>query len=134
MSRKRKPGRPKKRTFQSKRKKKKKPILNIHPETKRGVMVIVLFVVGVLFILSFQGVGGVLGEYILKFSKLIFGTCLWLIPVAFFIGGIITFRDIHKNVFLSTLLYRVITIFIFLFFLSAFSLCLHVFVANNFFS
>ncbi len=103
MPRRKKPGRPKKRTSQSKRKKKKKPILNVHPETKRGVMVIILFVIGVLFIFSFQGVGGVLGEYILKFSKLIFGSCLWLIPVAFFIGGIITFRDIHKNVFLSTL-------------------------------
>ena len=104
MTRRKKPGRPKKRTYQSKKIKKKKPILNVHPETKRGVMVIILFLIGVLFIFSFQGVGCVLGEYILKFSKLIFGSCLWLIPVTFFIGGIITFRDIHKNVFLSTLL------------------------------
>jgi len=116
MTRRKKPGRPKKRTYQSKKIKKKKPILNVHPETKRGVMVIILFLIGVLFIFSFQGVGGVLGEYILKFSKLIFGSCLWLIPVAFFIGGIITFRDIHKNVFLSTLLC------VFLFILSFLSL------------
>ncbi|MFH1308748.1 MAG: DNA translocase FtsK 4TM domain-containing protein [Patescibacteria group bacterium] len=105
MPRKKKRGRPRKRMSNVKiKKKEKKPRLNIHPETKRGIIVIVFFAIAVLFILSFQGVSGVLGEYIFKYSKLIFGSCLWLIPLAFFISGIITFRDIHKNVLLSTLL------------------------------
>jgi len=113
MSRKKKRGRPKKKPASSTTKKKtrkektieeKKPKLNIHPETKRGVIAIILFTLAVISILSFQGVGGILGEYILKYSKLIFGSGLWLIPLAFIAGAIIIIKDIHKNAYLSTLL------------------------------
>ena len=111
MGRKRKRGRPKKRTVSSKTKKTKKKeepkekrvYLNIHPETKRGVIIILLFALAVFFILSFQGAGGFLGEYVLKYSKLVFGSGLWLIPLVLIASGIIIFRDIHKNVYLSTL-------------------------------
>lgn len=85
-------------------KEKKKPKLNINPETKRGVIVIILFTLTVIFILSFQNAGGVLGNWLLTASKFIFGSCLWIFPLAFFVGGVIILRDIHKNVYLSTLL------------------------------
>jgi len=118
MTRKKKRGRPKKRSgsktkkkeIKDKRKRKekeivdKKPKLNIHPETKRGVITIILFAIAILFILSFQGAGGVVGDYILKFSNFIFGSCLWLIPIALIAAGIIILRDIHKNIYLSTFL------------------------------
>jgi len=103
MPRKRKPGRPKTRSSKIE-KKEKKPKLNIHPETKRGVITVILFAIAVLFVLSFQGAGGVAGEYLLKYSKLIFGSCLWLIPLVFLGSGIIILRDIHKNIYLSTFL------------------------------
>jgi len=85
-------------------KEKKRPKLNIHPETKRGVIVIILFTLAIIFILSFQNAGGVLGNWLLIASKFIFGSCLWIFPLAFFVGGVIILRDIHKNVYLSTLL------------------------------
>jgi len=82
----------------------KKSKLNIHPETKHGVIVIVLFTLAVLFILSFNKAGGVLGNWLLVASDNIFGVCKWLVPLAFIAGAIIILRDIHKNVYLSTLL------------------------------
>lgn len=39
-------------------KEKKRPKLNIYPETKRGVIAIVLFTLAIIFILSFQNAGG----------------------------------------------------------------------------
>ena len=118
MLRKRRVGRPRKRTVRSKtkqrEKKEKKPKLNIFPETKRGVISIVLFAIAVIFILSFQGAGGVAGEYVAEYSELIFGNCFWLIPLIFLAAGIIILRDIHENVYLSTLLGIVIFILSFL--------------------
>ena len=100
--------------LEQEKKERKKPKLNILPETKRGVVTIILFAIAVLFILSYQGTGGVLGEYILKGSKFIFGACLWFIPLIFLAAGIIILRDIHKNVYLSTLLGVILFIFSFL--------------------
>lgn len=84
--------------------KEKRPKLNIHPETKRGVVTILLFTVAILFILSFQNVGGVLGSYLLTASKFIFGACLWIIPLALVAAGIAILKEIHKNIYLSTFL------------------------------
>ena len=123
MPRKRKPGRPRKHAARSKTTKTKKqarqikekrPKLNIFPETKRGVISIILFALAVIFILSFQGVGGVVGEYILEYSEFVFGACLWLIPLVFLAAGIIILRDIHESIYLSTLLGVVIFILSFL--------------------
>lgn len=114
MPRKRKVGRPRKKSRLREKEKEKKPKLNIHPETKRGVIAIILFTLAVLFILSFQGAGGTLGEYLLKYSRLIFGSGLWLIPLACIAATIIIIKDIHKNVYLSTLLGVVLFILSFL--------------------
>ena len=64
----------------------------------------ILFTLAIIFILGFQGTAGVLGEYVLEGSRFIFGSCLWLIPLGFLAAGIIILKDIHKNVYLSTLL------------------------------
>jgi S-DNA-T family DNA segregation ATPase FtsK/SpoIIIE len=92
----------------------KKPKLNIHPETKRGVVTILLFTVAILFILSFQGVGGVLGKYLLTASKFIFGTCLWIIPLVLVGAGIAILKEIHKNIYLSTFLGMLLFVLCFL--------------------
>ena len=96
------------------KKERKKSKLNIFPETKRGAMTIILFAIAILFILSFQGTGGILGEYLLKYSKIIFGACLWVVPLVFLVSGIIILRDIHKNIYLSTFLGVVLFILSFL--------------------
>jgi len=104
MPRKRKVGRPRRRVRSETREKRKKPLLNIYSETKRGVIAVILFTLAIIFILGFQGTAGVLGEYVLEGSRFIFGSCLWLIPLGFLAAGIIILKDIHKNVYLSTLL------------------------------
>jgi len=115
MGRRRKPGRPKKRSVRrTKEEKEKKPKLNIHPETKRGVIAVVLFTLAVIFILSFQEAGGTLGQYLLEYSKLVFGSGLWLIPLVCIAAAIIIIKDIHKNVYLSTLLGVVLFVLSFL--------------------
>jgi len=78
--------------------------LNINPETKHGVIVVVLFTLAVIFVLSFESASGVLGKYLLDGSKFIFGKCLWLVPLALISAGIAILKEIHKNVYLSTLL------------------------------
>ncbi|MBU4284722.1 DNA translocase FtsK [Patescibacteria group bacterium] len=83
---------------------KKKVYLNINPETKHGVIVVVLFTLAVIFVLSFESASGVLGKYLLDGSKFIFGKCLWLVPLALISAGIAILKEIHKNVYLSTLL------------------------------
>jgi len=100
--------------YKEKEAKERKPKLNIHPETKRGVAAVILFTLVIIFILSFQEAGGALGEYLLKGSKFVFGSCLWLIPLMFLAAGIIILRDIHRNVYLSTLLGLIIFILSFL--------------------
>lgn len=78
--------------------------MNINPETKHGVIVVVLFTLAVIFVLSFESASGVLGKYLLDGSKFIFGKCLWLVPLALISAGIAILKEIHKNVYLSTLL------------------------------
>ena len=85
-------------------KKEKKKLLNINDETKRGVIVVLLFTLAIIFVLSFQSAGGVLGKYLLDGSRVLFGKCLWLVPLAFVAGAIAILKEIHKNVYLSTLL------------------------------
>ncbi|HQK39052.1 MAG TPA: DNA translocase FtsK 4TM domain-containing protein [Flavobacterium alvei] len=84
--------------------KEKKKYLNINDETKRGVIVVLLFALAIIFVLSFESAGGVLGKYLLTASRFLFGKCLWLMPLAFIAGGIAILKEIHKNVYLSTLL------------------------------
>ncbi|MFH1129318.1 MAG: DNA translocase FtsK 4TM domain-containing protein [Patescibacteria group bacterium] len=85
-------------------KREKKKYLNINDETKRGVIVVLLFTLAVIFVLSFQSASGVLGRYLLDISKFLFGKCLWLVPLAFVAGAIAILKEIRKNVYLSTLL------------------------------
>jgi len=85
-------------------KKEKKKLLNINEETKHGVIAIILFTLAVIFILSFQNTGGVAGKYLLQGSKFLFGNCLWLVPLIFVGAGIAIIKELHKNVYLSTLL------------------------------
>jgi len=85
-------------------KQEKKKYLNINDETKHGVIVVLLFALAIIFVLSFQSASGVLGKYLLDASRFLFGKCLWLVPLAFIAGGIAILKEIHKNVYLSTVL------------------------------
>lgn len=92
-----------KKDFRRERQEKKK-YLNINEETKHGVIVVILITLAVIFLLSFWSAGGVLGKYLLDGSDFVFGKCLWLVPIAFVAAALAILKEIHKNVYLSTLL------------------------------
>jgi len=92
-----------KKKFRKERREQKK-LFNINEETKHGVIAIIFFTLAVIFILSFNNAGGVAGKYLLQVSKLLFGNCLWLVPLIFVGAGIAIIKELHKNVYLSTLL------------------------------
>ena len=94
--------------------KEKRKLININEETKHGVIAIILFALAMIFILSFQETGGVAGEYLFKGSKLLFGNCLWLVPIILVAAGIAIIKELHKNVYLSTLLGMLIFVVSFL--------------------
>jgi len=92
-----------KKDFKSQNKEKKK-YLNISEETKHGVIVVVLFALAIIFLLSFWSAGGVLGKYLFDASEFVLGKCLWLVPLALITAAFAILKEIHKNVYLSTLL------------------------------
>ena len=85
-------------------KKEKKKYINVNDETMHGVIVVLLFALAIIFLLSFWSAGGVLGKYLFDGSDFLFGKCLWLVPIAFIAAALAILKEIHKNVYLSTLL------------------------------
>lgn len=71
-----------------KKNKKEKKGLQLHSETKKGILVISFITLAVLSILSFFGAAGVFGEYFLKISRWLFGRGFFLITVTFILASV----------------------------------------------
>ena len=117
MSRRRRPGRP--RLAGRPRKKRikepeKKEFLSLDPETKRGIVAIALFTLGILIALSFGEFAGRFGQGFCKYADFLLGKGMFLIPIAFVIAGFIILRYIRKNVYLPVALGTIIFILGFL--------------------
>jgi len=74
----RRPGRPRKRTTGQK-------AVELSPEAYRGLIGVILIILGGLIFLSFIGIAGRFGEFIHQTMRLIFGWPAYLLPI-FFIG------------------------------------------------
>src|SRR6186997_223445 len=61
----------------------KRPQLNLKHETRKGVMVVLFLVLGIIFGLSLIGFAGAFGEIATKVLKLAFGWVAYLVPVIF---------------------------------------------------
>ena len=109
MSRHKKPGRPRRKYIRQK--KEKKEILNLDPETKRGIVVIILFTLAILAALSFWGKAGRFGDKFYEYFNFLLGKGIFLIPFVLVAAGLIIFHYIHKNVYLSVFLGALIFIF-----------------------
>ncbi len=94
-----KPGRPRKNNRSEPEK--KKEFLNLDPETKRGITVVILFTLAILIAFSFGGWAGRFGESFYKYTDLLFGKGAFLIPMVLVAAGFIVIKYIHKNVYLS---------------------------------
>jgi len=92
----------KKKTSLKKRleKQEKKRVFNLDPETKRGIVSIILFTLGILLILALEGTAGRFGELFNTYARLLFGQGTLLLPFIFIIAGFIILKFIHRNVYL----------------------------------
>ena len=92
----------KKKTSLKKRleKQEKKRVFNLDPETKRGIVSIILFTLGILLILALEGTAGRFGELFNAYARLLFGQGTLLLPFIFIIAGFIILKFIHRNVYL----------------------------------
>ncbi len=74
-------------------KKKEKTGLNLHHNTKRGIAIIVLFLLAILFLFGFFNAGGSMGKFLNKVGGIIFGLGKWLFPIVLLISaGILLFK------------------------------------------
>lgn len=68
------------------------PHLELPDEIKRGITVIIFFVLGVVTLLSLVGSAGMLGEYIKNVLQLLFGVNRWYLPFMFIVIGYFLLR------------------------------------------
>jgi len=116
MARHRRPGRPRIRQGRPKKKHPRKKseereFLSIDPETKRGIVVVILFTLAILISLSFWNSAGRFGENFYKYFDFLFGKGIFLIPLVLIIAGFIIFKYIQRNVYLPVVLGSIIFIF-----------------------
>jgi len=109
---KRKPGRPRKK--RPRQEPEKKEFLNLDPETKRGIVVVALFTLGILIALGFAGLSGRFGENFYQYASLLLGKGMFLIPLILVMAGFIVLKYIHRNVYLPVFLGTIIFILGFL--------------------
>ena len=108
----RKRGRPRKRHQWPKPE--KKEFLSLDPETKRGIVAIVFFTLGILITLGFGGLAGKFGEGFYQYASLLLGKGMFLIPMVLVIAGFIILRYIHRSVYFPVTLGAIIFVLGFL--------------------
>ncbi len=111
MPRRKEPGRPRKKRIKEPE---KKEFLRLDPETKRGIVVIALFTLGILISLGLSGSAGKFGEGFRQYANLLLGKGIFLVPVVLVIAGFIILRYIHRSVYLPVFLGSIIFILGFL--------------------
>jgi len=82
----------------------RKPRLELQPETKNGVLIILLAVLAVISVLSYFDKAGVLGEYFLKTFTFLFGWGYFLIPAVLLLSVFSLLKSLHKDIYFSTLI------------------------------
>jgi DNA segregation ATPase FtsK/SpoIIIE, S-DNA-T family len=76
----------------------------LHPETKKGIAVVVCFTLALLSFLSYFKAAGSFGQYFLEISRIFFGKGFFLIPVGFILTGLAFLKSFHRPAYRSTLI------------------------------
>ncbi|MFA6184089.1 MAG: DNA translocase FtsK 4TM domain-containing protein [Parcubacteria group bacterium] len=63
--------------------------LNLKNSVKRGIAIVLLFLMTILFSFGFFGAGGAFGKFLDKFGGVVFGWGKWLFPITLFLTAII---------------------------------------------
>ena len=66
---------------------------SLSSETKKGIFIILIFVLGILSLLGLFDLSGDFGKAIGKFLALVFGSVKWLIPIFLFLWSYVLLRD-----------------------------------------
>lgn len=82
----------------------KRPNLDLHPQTKRAIWAVVLFALDCIVILSFWGKAGLVGDYFRRASFHFFGKGAFLLPVLLAASAFIFYGSSRKNVYGTTAL------------------------------
>ncbi len=75
----------------------KKPQLNLHKDTQKGVAVVFFIVLAVLFSLALLGSAGTFGEVANKVLKLAFGWVAYVVPLIFLMVAVALFKSRDEN-------------------------------------
>ncbi len=70
---------------------------NLSAETKQGIIGLILLLVGLLILLSFFNLGGVVGNFLNGLFNSLFGAGMYLVPLSLFLAGIGIFKSLNKN-------------------------------------
>lgn len=83
---------------------KKKLRLDLHPETKKGVLAVVFFVLAAIFMLSSFGYAGRAGTYLYGAFHALLGVGFFLVPLSLVMVGVGFLRSRTTNVYFTPLL------------------------------
>lgn len=98
--------------------------LDLSPEVKKSIIIIVLVLIGGVSLLSLFGLAGFLGDYINEGMAILFGWGRWLFPVILILFGFLLYNEDKKWVHG----YTYVGLF---FFILSFQSLLHVFYQEN---
>jgi len=91
---------PKNNNGKEKEKYKKKSVLDLADETKKGIIAILVFVFALIAILSAFSVAGVFGQYFYQIGKMVFGSFgYWLLPLASILAGVAILKSLHEDIY-----------------------------------
>lgn len=74
------------------------------PETKKGIIAVVFFIVAILLVLSYAGHGGTLGRMLYRALHFLMGSGYFFMPLIFTIGGLALLRSEKRNIVITTIL------------------------------
>jgi S-DNA-T family DNA segregation ATPase FtsK/SpoIIIE len=80
------------------------PKVEVSPETKRGIWIVVLLTLGALSLLSLFNLAGIFGYYLNNILGLLFGVNRWYVPVILLLAGYFLLRPAKYQVTLATVL------------------------------
>ncbi len=64
------------------------PKLNLDPETKKGIFIVLILLLGAISLLGLFNIAGAMGAYLAKGLELLFGWSKWIMPIILIIFGL----------------------------------------------
>jgi len=74
-----------------------RPSFELSPETKRGIIIVLLFTLGIVGLLSLFDLAGTLGIYLDAFLKVVFGISRWYFPLLLLVVGYFLLRPLKYS-------------------------------------